>query len=290
MVKLIASDMDGTLVNSSHTISDKNVNAIKKAQEKGIEFIITTGRSYEDASPQVKEAGIDCNYLVMNGSELRDSKGNVIQTLYMDHDLVQEVVEKLDSEGLYVELYTTKGIYTISGVEKSKWATATKINNFFPKISLEEAYHSAESHDQYLKVKQADSLNDLWEMEAEIGKILSFSAEEDKLARLRKEIPKTIGAHATGSFSINLEVTDPKANKGEAIKRYATANNINFNEIMTIGDSYNDLTMLVEEFGYTVAMGNAIDEVKSTAKYVTKNNDENGVSYIIKKLVLQGEN
>lgn len=64
MIKLIASDMDGTLVSNDHAISEANSKAIKMAQNKGIEFIITTGRSYEDAHSQVAEAGIECNYLV----------------------------------------------------------------------------------------------------------------------------------------------------------------------------------------------------------------------------------
>lgn len=85
MIKLIASDMDGTLVSNDHAISEANSKAIKMAQNKGIEFIITTGRSYEDAHSQVAEAGIECNYLVMNGSELRNAQGEIVQSLYLDN-------------------------------------------------------------------------------------------------------------------------------------------------------------------------------------------------------------
>lgn len=283
MIKLIASDMDGTLVNSQHRISEENVNAIKLAQSMGIEFIITTGRAYEDAVSQVQEAGIECNYLVMNGSELRNSQGDILQTLYMNPALVEEVIKRLEEENLYIELYTTKGTYSISNAELCKWATATKINFFFPQISIEEAYITVEEHEQFLKIKRCASIEELYNMGAEVGKIVSFSSDLKKLARLREELPLTLGASTTGSFPINLEITDPNANKGEAIKRYALSKGVAMEEIMTIGDSFNDLSMLSENFGYTVAMGNAIDEIKAVAKYVTTSNDHHGVSTVIKK-------
>lgn len=285
MVKLIACDMDGTLVSSSHSISENNVNAIKNAQEQGVEFIITTGRSYEDALPQVKEASLQCSFLVMNGSELRDEDGNIVQTLYMKRGLVERVVQKMLDEGLYIELYTTGGTYTVSGVEHCKRATATKINFFFPQISLDEAYQDAETHEQYLKVKKISGLKELWDRSVEVGKVISFSNDTERLARLRDEIPQTLGANATGSFPINLEITDPNASKGEAIKRYAESKGILYDEIMTIGDSFNDLSMLVDDFGYTVAMGNALDEVKKAAKFVTATNDDDGVCAVIEKFI-----
>ena len=109
MIKLIASDMDGTLVSNNHDISRNNVNAIKKAQDKGVEFIITTGRSYDDAYPQVVSAGIECNYLVMNGSELRNAQGEIIQSLYLEQTLVEQIVAELQQSDMYVDclLYTS---------------------------------------------------------------------------------------------------------------------------------------------------------------------------------------
>jgi len=120
MIKLIASDMDGTLVSSNHKISEADARAVKKAQEKGIEFIITTGRSYEDAVPQVQQAGIECSYLVMNGSELRNANGKIIQSLYLSEMLVRDIVAELEKANLCVELYTTGGTFTPSDAERRK--------------------------------------------------------------------------------------------------------------------------------------------------------------------------
>lgn len=285
MIKLIASDMDGTLVSNNHAISEANASAIKKAQNKGIEFIITTGRSYEDAHPQVVAAGIECSYLVMNGSELRNPNGEIIQSLYLTKALVGQIVAELTRDGMYIELYTTGGTFSPSDVETRKWAVATKINNFHPAISLEEAYASAEDHFLYKAINWIDSLEMIFENDYEVGKIISFSYQKDKIAELRETLPQKYPVNVTGSFAINLEITNPLADKGEAIKHYAAGKGIPTEAIMTIGDSYNDLGMLGDTFGYTVAMGNAIDEVKQQAKYITDTNDADGVGKAIERFV-----
>lgn len=285
MIKLIASDMDGTLVSNNHDISPNNVKAIKKAQGKGVEFIITTGRSYEDAHPQVTSAGIECNYLVMNGSELRNAQGEIIQSLYLENAIVEQIVEELERQALYVEVYTTGGTFSLSDVETCKWAVATKINNFHPEISIEEAYEDAEEHFLYKSIRHVDSITDVFENGYQVGKIISFSNNREKIAELRESLSQKYPVNATGSFAINLEITNPLADKGEAIKHYANNRGIYMDEIMTIGDSYNDLGMLSDAFGYTIAMGNAIDEVKEQAKYVTDTNDADGVGKAIEQFL-----
>lgn len=285
MIKLIASDMDGTLVSSNHKISEADARAVKKAQEKGIEFIITTGRSYEDAVPQVQQAGIECSYLVMNGSELRNANGKIIQSLYLSEMLVRDIVAELEKANLCVELYTTGGTFTPSDAERRKWAVAAKINQFHPKISVEEAYKSAGEHFLYREVTPIASLDEIFENDYFVGKIISFSHDTEKIAALRRTLPAIYSVNVTGSFAINLEITNPLADKGQAIKTYAEKKGIHLKEIMTIGDSYNDLGMLDERFGYTVAMGNAIEEVKEAAKYQTDTNDENGVGKAIERFV-----
>lgn len=285
MIQLIASDMDGTLVNNQHKISEASASAIKKAQEQGIEFIITTGRSYEDSYPQVVAAGIDCNYLVMNGSELRNSQGEIIQNLYLDNELVKTLVEELTQLGLCVELYTTGGTFSPSDDEVRKRAVATKINNFHPEVSLEEAYKLAEDHFLLRQMNVIDSVESIFEKKYKVGKIISFSSDIELLAKLRESLGTKYPVSITGSFAVNLEITNPLADKGQAIKKYATEKGIPLSNIMTIGDSFNDLTMMEDSFGYSVAMGNAIPEVKTQAKYVTDTNDEDGVAKAIERFL-----
>lgn len=277
--------MDGTLISKDHDISPANAKAIKNAQKKGVEFIITTGRSFEDAQPQVAAAGIECCYLVMNGSELRNAEGEIIQGLYLEKTLVQQITAELMQAGMYVELYTTGGTFSPSDEETCKWAVAAKINNFHPEISCEEAYENAEEHFLYQEINRINALDRIFEKGYEVGKIISFSSRREDIAKLRRNLPEKYPVNATGSFAINLEVTNPLADKGKAIRHYAASKGISTNEIMTIGDSYNDLGMLSEAFGYTVAMGNAIEEVKTQAKYMTDTNDADGVGKAIERFV-----
>ena len=285
MIKLIASDMDGTLVNSDHKISAYNVSMIKEAQAKGIEFIVSTGRSYEDTHKQVEDAGISCNYLVMNGSELRNSKGELIQATYLKNELVKEIVKLLEDDELYVELYTTAGIYSLSTKEIAQHAVATKMNLFNPHIPLDEAYFLAADHEQFKKIDYLDSIDDFLKNGVKVGKILTFSNDENKLNYYRNFLPEKYQVNANGSFVVNLEITDSTASKGNSLKKYAASRGINLSEVMTIGDSFNDLSMLQKEFGVTVGMGNALEEIKEIVKYVTETNDNDGVGKAIKKYI-----
>lgn len=285
MLRLIASDMDGTLISSNHHVSTGNAEAIKKAQAQGVEFIISTGRSFEDAHKQVEEAGISCNYLVMNGSELRGADGNIIFNLYLNHQVVKDIVADLLDKGLAVEIYSTAGTFVLGSIEARKWAIATKINNFHSEIPLEEAFETADEHFLYKELKPITDVQELFDNGYQVGKIISFSPDKDMIAILRKEIPKHYYVTATGSFAINLEITNPEADKGRAIENYARTKGIADEDIMVIGDSFNDLSMQEKPFGYTVAMGNAIPEVKRIAKYITDTNDNDGVGKAILKFL-----
>ena len=92
MIKLIASDMDGTLINSSHEISSRNLNAIRRAQESGIEFAIATGRDYSMVKPFLDKYQLKCEAIVMNGAEYRDCKGEVIESIGIEKDKVKEIL------------------------------------------------------------------------------------------------------------------------------------------------------------------------------------------------------
>ena len=92
MIKLIASDMDGTLINSDHTISQENLEAIKEAESRGIKFAIVTGRAYDDVRPLIDEYNLDCECVALNGGEYYDKAGNVIEGIYIDKNKVREIL------------------------------------------------------------------------------------------------------------------------------------------------------------------------------------------------------
>lgn len=285
MIKLIASDMDGTLVSSNHCISSENILAIKEAQSRGIEFIISTGRSFEDARRQVEASGILCNYLVMNGGELRSHTGEVIRKHYLDKAIVKDIVGELLEYDLCVEIYTSAGIFALGTENACKYAVAAKINNFHPELTIEEAFQNVTDHFLYKELQRNTSLQDILSSDIEIGKIITFTPNKKLISKLREEIPSRYFVNASGSFAINLEITSPLADKGQALSNYAESKGISLSEVMTLGDSFNDVSMFNSSFGYTVAMGNAIPEIKALAKYVTDTNDNDGVGKAILKFI-----
>lgn len=284
MIKIIAADMDGTLVGKNHYISKENVTAIKEAQAAGVAFMVTTGRVYQETIPQLQEAGIQCKCLVMNGAQLRDECGKILMSIHIANTDVYKVIKQLKQEQLYIELYTDEGIFTVSEEDVVLDAVAVKLMYFIPNLTYDDALKKAKDEQEYKKLIFIDTevfLN----KNISVGKILSFSADQAKIARLREQLNKTETISASSSFPINIEITNIQAQKGIALKKYAQQEHIAMEDIMAIGDSYNDISMLSENFGFTVAMGNAIDEVKKTAKYKTLDVDQNGVAAAIRKVL-----
>ena len=97
LIKVIASDMDGTLLNSQHDITEENVKAILKSKELGIHFIIATGRMYDSVKPFMDKYGIKCEYILMNGAEFRDENGEIVE--YGTHE------ELLKKNGKYSDMF-----------------------------------------------------------------------------------------------------------------------------------------------------------------------------------------
>ncbi|WP_326512851.1 Cof-type HAD-IIB family hydrolase [Clostridium intestinale] len=285
MVKLIASDMDGTLINDKHEISKEDAIVIKEAQLKGIDFIITTGRLYQEAFQQVRDAGIDCHYIVMNGAEHRDEDGKILYSIDIDKKQVKEIVDVLNKNNLYTELYTNKGLYTVSSEEVCVQAVVTKIKFFEPEKTVDEILKTAKKHSEFTKLNFIDHINRFLEdEEIKVGKILSFSDDISLLDNMKNLLGKNNNLSVTASFKINMEITHSDAKKDILLEKIAQAKGYSNDEVMVIGDSYNDYTM-IKKFKNSFAMGNAIPEIKEIATYVTEDNNSSGVGKAILRVI-----
>lgn len=285
MIKIIAADMDGTLLNSNHKISQKTGKAIRYAQNKGIEFIITTGRVYEESVPELKEVDVTCKYLVMNGAELRDEEGNVLQSIEIDKNLVKKIVSHLEKKGLFVEANTSNGTYMIGTKEAFAKVSVERAKLFFTNLTLEEAKVKIEEFNKARNFKYVNSIDDILSENIKIFKIQSVSSNIDLIKETIDELFSIKEISVTASFPQNIEITNILAQKGPALAVYAESKGIKMDEVMAIGDSYNDLSMLAMDFGATFAMGNAFDEVKKVAKFETADNDHDGVAVAIMRVI-----
>lgn len=282
MIKLIASDMDGTLLNSDHEISKENLEAIKKAQESGVHFAIATGRLYADVEPFLNKHGIKCECIVMNGAEYRNKDGEVLESIEINKDKALEIFEMIKNNELSAEIYTNKGLYTTDTKEKALVQTAYRVQAFNPGTSFEDAIKIAKEHTHFTDLNYITDIEEFLNSDIKIGKFVAFYNNEETTKKVKSRLETIKGLAISSTFSKNVEINNINAQKGLILAKVAQKMGIKKDEVMVIGDSFNDYSMFTE-FPVSVAMENAMVEIKEIAKYITTTNDKAGVSQAIYK-------
>lgn len=285
MIKMIASDMDGTLLTTHLSISELNKGAVLKAQEQGIEFMVATGRAYTEAKPPLDDAGIRCGMITGNGAQAFDADGNEIFTISIDKNIAKKAMGILREKGLYFELMTSKGVYSDSQPQRLE-NFATLLAENIPHITFKMAIAMASTHLNMLHINYTENYDQLIESDdIDVLKIITFSdGGQEVLQPIAREIEKLDDVHVTSSFPNNIEINHKDAQKGVAVKRLAEAKGIKLEEVMTIGDNFNDVSML-EVAGVSFAMGNAEADVKKVAKYEAETNVNDGVGKAILRAI-----
>ncbi|HJF68989.1 Cof-type HAD-IIB family hydrolase [Staphylococcus kloosii] len=289
MIKLIATDMDGTLLNAAHEISEENVQAIEYAQSQGITVVIATGRAFYEANTPIAQTDLKLPYICLNGAEVRDESFNISSTSNLNRELIDRITDVLNRESIYYQIYTNIGIYTENpqrdldiyidiaeragqqaDVEKIKAGIQKRIDNGTLKVV-----------DNYDKIK--DTPGEI------VMKILAFDSDLEKIDRVSEELAQSGSLAVSSSSRGNIEITHADAQKGIALQTIADRLKVDMSDVMAIGDNLNDVSML-ERAGYSVAMANATDEVKATAKFETESNENSGVGKAIMKLLKEYNN
>lgn len=285
MIKMIASDMDGTLLSSHLAISETNKEAVLEAQAQGIEFMVATGRAYSEAKPALDDAGIKCCMITGNGAQIFDENGEAIVTFSIDKKTTKEIMTTLREKNLYFELMTTNGVYAESQPQRVE-NFATLLANQVPHLTFKMAIAMASTHLDMLPVHYISNYDELLEDDSiQILKVIAFSDEGPKLLRpIADELEKNGPLYVTASFPNNIEINHKDAQKGNAVKLMAKERGISLEDVMTIGDNFNDVSML-KIAGVSFAMGNAEEEVKKVAKYETDTNMNHGVGKAILRAI-----
>lgn len=285
MIRVIVSDMDGTLLGTDHKLNCRTTEAIKKACEEGIRFMIATGRSFEGAMKELKQADIVCDYIVSSGAELRDSQKNIIFSSAMkseDYVNVYNVLQKYDISFIFCTVEADYCIGTRDVLKKNLFEHIITFDNNIVAEEIEENEYYKRMAD---RTKLVPDILSLLKLNPKVTKVFVFSNNLGMLDEIKAELSKNSNLAISSSFSNNLEVTDVSAQKGPVVKMYIEKLGYTMDEVMVIGDSLNDYSMLSMDFGATVAMGNAHPQIKKVAKYVTKSNAEDGVAYLIEMLL-----
>lgn len=280
MIKCIAIDMDGTLLTATQQITPENLEAIRRAQSKGVEVVIATGRSYTEASFVLDAAGLTCPMICANGAEIRSIHKEIVATNSLEKSTARKITAILDRYRLYFEVYTNKGTFTLDE-EKAVSIMVDIYMSANPEADVNEVMKVAEKRITKGLVHKVESYDLLFNNdEHQIYKLLAFSFEQDILSEAKRELLKVEGLAISSSGEENLELTSINAQKGIALEKFAQANGIDMKDTMAIGDNYNDLSMF-NLAGLSVAMGNADVAIKAQCDKVTLTNEESGVAKAI---------
>lgn len=281
LISIIASDMDGTLLNDKMEISPENVAAIKRAQAAGIEFIVATGRGRAEAEPILNQAGLNPAYITLNGAQVFNQSGKIVVSEPLAPEIAASLTKELTAQGFYFELVTDKGIYSESKIQRIQHV-ADLLVNLNPDTSYKIAVALAAARLEIMNINYIDSYDQLLNNpEFQIMKILVFSREgPDSFAAIRQEYASHDQIVITSSSPNNIEINSRKAQKGIALLDYARQKGLDKDSVMAIGDNMNDYSMITAA-SVGVAMGNAIPAIKQVATFTTATNLDDGVAKAI---------
>ncbi len=270
--KLFAIDCDNTLIKHNGEIHQDNIKAINMLLEKGIKVVIATGRNDILVKDYMDEAGFKEEIVIgCNGASIRDLKDNsIIQLNYIPKDTMKNVIDICLQNDIKVKMYTLTESYSTSK-ENSGDELKEVLTHYTKELSMSLEYKFEE--DLYSLIDKKEFL-----------KIVILDNDREKLLYMQSKFRQLEDINVVISSKTCLDIIKKNVSKGDALKYYADMLGIKKEEIVAIGDSENDLEML-NFAGFSVAMGNAEDFVKSVCNMVTLTNDEGGVGYAINKII-----
>ncbi len=262
-IKLIAIDLDDTLLDHSRTISPRARAAIAAAMAKGVTVTVATGRMFCSALPYAQQLGLDVPLITYNGALIKCGlSGETLRHLPLDMATARALLALFRDRGWYVQVYLDDVLY------------------------VRERDANARYYETIAGVESVPVGDELWSPAGPPTKMLAMG-DPAEIPAIEAAVRAVGGdrVYTAASKANYLEMTDPAANKGAALAFLAGRLGIDRSEVMAIGDSSNDLDM-VEYAGWGVAMGNASPRVKAAAQAVTEANDADGVAAAIERFVL----
>ena len=263
-IRLVISDIDGTLVNKAKVLSPRGRVAIEALKDRGIGFTVTSARPPVGLRHIIELLGLEVPVAAVNGGALVRPDLTIIEEKLLSREATRRAIGLLRQQGIDAWLFTD-----------SAW--------FIRDPAGAHVDHEAKT------IGQAPTIVDEFDptLLERCLKIVGSSHDHPHLAQCETLLQRELGssALATRSQVYYLDVTNPLANKGEAVLSLSRAMNIPVSDIMTIGDGTNDIPMLMAS-GFSVAMGNGSSEVQASARVVTDDCENDGFAKAIERYVL----
>ena len=264
-IKLIALDIDGTILTDEGAVTKEVQESITKATRQGVQVILCTGRMYRSAKNFGYLFKDRMPIITYNGAlirELNDGKTLYHQGLLPSDKLI--MFNKLIKYGLQPNIYTDDALFSIEGNPYiADYAEHTRVPYTLLKTQNIESFLEPREVTKMVGIGSPEQVNSLLTEEA------ALYGDDIYLAK---------------SFDFFLEIGHKDVNKGKALEKLGETLGIDPSEIMAVGDNLNDAEML-ETVGYPVLMGNGIESLRDKGYFITKDNNESGVAYAISQFL-----
>ena len=268
--KLIASDLDGTLLDSSARLSDANRDAVCEMVKRGAHFVPTSGRAHYEIIPQVRD--LDCvRYVISsNGARVYDKKTGIsIETLICKED--------------FASIYNTMKDFTVYFTVHHEGTTFVD-ENLSTRDTMEyygiNEYYKAHIKNTCVKMP---NFADYFGTPRAVEMVCGFFKYESELKDCIQRLSSVKGIFVTSSTAGSIEILSAKATKGSAVVSLAKELGIDICDTVAVGDSLNDLTM-IEKAGLGVATANAVPALRDAADLTVCSNDEDVAVHLLNKL------
>jgi Cof subfamily protein (haloacid dehalogenase superfamily) len=274
-VRLIALDIDGTLLNSRWEVSPANREAIAEATRRGIEVVIVTGRRYDFALPVVRQIDSPLTMIVNNGALVRTNNGATHLRHLLPKQTAHSVLQATASWRHAAAVVFDRPMANQVILEKINWSDATR------------AGYYARNRDFLAEACPLETCLDEDPIQVMFtGQVEPMRQAEQALRAVpfRGSFSLAVTVYEDKDFSM-IDVIHPAVSKGATLAEWAAHRNVAREEILAIGDNHNDLEML-SFAGIPVVMGNCVPELREQGWHVTRTNDEDGVAAAIDRFVL----
>ncbi len=289
MYKLVAVDLDGTLLNSYGEVTEYTKEVIKKVQQKGLKFIIASGRPMDSIKSISKDIGADKYFIAGNGAIIYDTqKQEIIYEKYIPKQKVLEIAKICEQNNIFYNIYTEKNVITQYlkynvlyyfkenlKKEPDKKTNIMVVNNMYEFIKNSEEM-------KCIKITICDESKIIFNSIIKKLKNVKDIEVLDVLHMSRKLIKQ--GTEDVAIEYFFTEITSSEVDKINAIKNLIKILGIDIKEVIAIGDNINDKKM-IEEAGLGICMGQASEKIKEVSKIVTEDNNNDGVAKALEEVI-----
>ena len=269
--KIIASDLDKTLLGEDQEVSDQNWQAIEKLHEMGVQFVPASGRAFGEMPEQLRESPLFRYYITSDGTMVYDKKTGMTHELAMSRELGHWVLDTVYKYDICMMLHTDTKSYVEETTHNAKDYRAFHMNDYWVDFSLSK------------EVPVRDLKSFAYSLPA-IQLVVPFFRNMEDLNACRAILEKEPGLLISQTDPYNLEIYSSQAGKGNALKLLADVINVDVNATIAVGDSTNDSTM-VQAAGLGLAVENAVPELKAVADAVICDHREHVAKFILENYI-----